>query len=70
MKKLTKSKQPHTSIMNSTFNGVQWDAKAVDAIGKIADGLIENAKGLSALAQVLKSSNVNIEALVRIGENK
>lgn len=69
---MTAKKQPQpvtnigTSMENCNFVGVQYDAKAVDAITKIADGLCENAKALGLLAQVLNASNVKIEALVKV----
>lgn len=62
-----------TCVQNSTFNGVYFDAKAVEAINLIAEGLCKNAesqmetaKGFQALAQVLKASNVEIEAMIKI----
>jgi hypothetical protein len=54
------------TITGCNFVGVQYDAKAVNAIEMVATGLIENAKALGALAQVLKASNVEIGAMVRI----
>lgn len=59
-----------THINNCNFAGVQWDAKAVDTVTKIADGLIQNAKGLTVLAEVLKASNVTIETMLKIEGNK
>lgn len=60
-------------IESCSFVGVQWDAKAVDAVSKIADGLAENARsqrataeGLKTLAEVLKASNVSIETMMKI----
>ena len=53
-------------ITGCNFVGVQFDAKAVNAIETIAAGLVENAKALGALAQVLKASNVKIDAMMRI----
>lgn len=71
MTKKSKVIEPnHTNINNCTFTGVQWDAKAVDAVTKIADGLIQNAKGLTTLAEVLKASNVTIETMLKIEGNK
>lgn len=61
----SKEKQP-TTIQDCTLIGVSFDAKAVNAIEVIAMGLVENAKALGNLAEVLKASNVNIEALVKI----
>ena len=57
-----------TSVQNCNFVGVQYDAKAVEAIEMIAQGLIENAKALGALAQVLNASNVEIQTLLKIGD--
>ena len=54
------------NISGCNFVGVQYDAKAVGAIETIAVGLVENAKALGALAQVLKASNVEIAAMLRI----
>jgi hypothetical protein len=59
-----------TTVKNSTFQGVVYDAKAVDAIETIADGLLENAKALGKLAEVLKSSNVEIECLLKLEQPK
>lgn len=71
MTKKSKAVEPnHTNISNCMFTGVQWDAKAVDAVTKIADGLIQNAKGLTTLAEVLKASNVTIETMLKIEGNK
>ncbi len=55
-----------STIKDCNFVGVQFDAKAVEAIKAIAEGLIENAKGLHALATVLKASNITIEAMVKV----
>ena len=55
-----------TTISNCTFAGVQFDEAATEAITTIAEGLIENAKALGALAYVLKSSNVEIETMVKL----
>lgn len=56
-----------TVIEGCHFVGVQYDAKAVDAIQTIANGLVANAQALGKLAEVLKASNVTIEALVKFG---
>lgn len=66
-KKKVTSTQPATIIDNCTFTGVQWDATAVKAIQTIADSFLQNAKGLTALAEVLKSQNINVEAMLKIG---
>lgn len=54
------------TITGCNFVGVQYDAKAVNAIEIIATGLVENAKALYSLSQVLKASNVEIAAMLRI----
>ena len=59
-----------TTIMNCDFVGAKYDAKSVDAITMIADGLVKNAISLGKLADVLKSSTVEIEAMVKIVEGK
>jgi len=59
--------QPTNHIEACTFIGVHWDATAVQAIQTIADGFLQNAKGLTALAEILKSQNVNIEAMIKLG---
>jgi len=66
----TKASNAQPLVKNSTFIGVQYDAKAVDAISSIATGLIENAKALGSLSQVLRSSNVSIDALLKIGQKE
>lgn len=68
----TRRKQPTTidnsrTISQCEFYGVRWDAKAVDAVQTIAEGLLRNAEGLCALAQVLKSQNVEIKSMIHIG---
>jgi len=65
-KKKTKTKSISTTLKNCTFYALRFDEKAVNAIDSIATGLIENARGLGALAQVLKASNVSIECLLKI----
>ena len=64
---MTKKKEVVSKVITGcNFVGVQYDAKAVSAIVWIAEGLVENAKALGSLAQVLKASNVEIAALLRI----
>ena len=53
-------------ITGCNFIGVQYDAKAVDTITTIAEGLVVNAKALGKLAEILKSSNVEIEAMLKV----
>jgi len=66
----SKAKSISTTLKNCTFYALRFDEKAVNAIDSIAEGLIENAKGLGALAQVLKASNVSIECLLKIGDSE
>ncbi len=55
-------------VQNCTLVGVQYDAKAVSAVQTIAEGLVENAKALGSLAEVLKASNVEIDTLLRLAD--
>ena len=61
---------PSTTIQNSTFYGVHWDAQAVAAVQTVADGLVANAQALGKLADLFKSQNIEFECLVKIGGNK
>lgn len=55
-----------TSISNCEFVGVKFDEKACEAINTIAEGLVENAKALGQLANVLSASGVNLECMLKI----
>ena len=54
------------TITNCTFTGVQWDAKAIDTVQAVADGLLETAKAYHSLIGVLRASNVTIETMVKL----
>ena len=54
------------TITDCNFNGVKFDAAAINAVQRIADGLVANAEALRQLSYVLKASNVTIETMVRI----
>ena len=58
--------QKENVITNCNFTGVQFDEAATEAITTIAEGLVENAKALGALAYVLKASNVELETMLKI----
>ena len=66
VKQALESVSPSMTITDTCFYGVKWDAKAVNAVQTIADGFLENAKGLSKLAEVLKASNVEIDAMIKV----
>ena len=60
-------------VSNCSFIGVNWDAKAVEAILSISRGIEENARAcannaraLGSLADVLKASNVTIETMLKL----
>lgn len=62
-----------TTITQSEFNGVKFDAKACETIETVGQALIENAKActenaraLQSLVAVLKASNVEIECLLKL----
>lgn len=64
--KAVKQSNNGSSFTSCDFYGVKWDDKAVEAIKTIADGLIVNAQGLGKLAEVLRASNIRIDAMVKI----
>ena len=49
-----------------TFTGVEFDKSVVRTMSQIAEGLIQNARGLKALAEVLSDSNVHIETMINV----
>lgn len=62
-----------TTVSDSNFYGVHFDARACETIETIGQALVknaeacaENAKALGALSAVLKTSNVNIECLLKL----
>lgn len=57
-------------IRDSHFIGVQFDKAACESISKIADGLAENARGLSALAETLNAANIRVDCMVKIDQVK
>ncbi len=61
-------------ISHCEFAGVKYDAKAIESINIIAQGIFENAQavrrnadGLVELALVLKASNVHVDTMVTVG---
>ena len=54
------------SVSHCHLNGVHFDAKAVEAITTIAEGLVETARALGNLAHVLRASNVHIDTMMKI----
>lgn len=65
-KKAAEAATKGASLENCQLTGVHYDAKAVNAIDTIAQGLVENAKALGTLAKVLNASHVKIDTLIRI----
>jgi len=66
IKQAVEASNSGSDISNCNFVGVQYDAKAVAAIETIANGLLENSKALGKLAEVLNSSNVDLECMLKI----
>ncbi|HDZ26676.1 hypothetical protein LCGC14_0650180 [marine sediment metagenome] len=66
IKKVLKGHQG-TTVSNNVFTGIKFDAEIASTITAIAEGLIENAKGLRALSGFLKASSVSIGSLLEIG---
>ena len=65
--KTLKASKSGTTIQNCNFHAVKFDKTAVAALQTIAQGLVENAKALGALAAVLNASNITIDAMVKVG---
>jgi len=59
-------KLAHLTVTNCEFNGIRYDAKAVESINIVAQGLVENAKALGKLADVFRTSNTVVEAMLRV----
>lgn len=64
------------SIEGCEFNGVKWEASAIEAVTLIASALqanamaiSENAMAANRLVEVLRASNVNIETMVKLDGN-
>lgn len=50
-------------VTNNTFVGVQWDAKALESINIIAQGLLN-------LTELFKAQHIEIEALLKVDNIK
>jgi hypothetical protein len=61
LKKIKKAeKRPQgTTISNSTFTGVHWDAEAIESVSMVAKGLLN-------LTEIFKSQNIHIDSMLRI----
>lgn len=57
VKKKTIKEDRLIHVEHCNFAGAHYDASTVEAIKMIAEGLVENAKALGNLAQVLKPSD-------------
>jgi hypothetical protein len=66
-KKVAKKPVNHTTVKNCNFTGVQYDAKAVDAIETISQALLVNAQALYRLAGVFNAQGIEIECLLKVG---
>lgn len=53
---------------NCTFTGVEFDKSVVGTMSSIAEGLIQNAKGLKALAEVFSASHIQVETMVHVAD--
>ena len=56
-------------ITGCSFSAISLDKSAINTISLIAEGLIENAKALGNLAQMLKATNIKIDSLVNISQD-
>lgn len=50
-------------IQGNTFNGVHWDADAVQTVQTVATALLN-------LTELFKSQNVTIDAMIKVSECK
>ena len=56
------------TVSHCEFVGVRFDATSVEAIRLVAEGLIENARGLHALATLFHSQNIHVDTLLTVQE--
>lgn len=63
-KKVEKKEKAGVTVANSSF---AVNVNTADAVTKIAEGLILNAKALGELAGVMNASHVRVESLLTIG---
>lgn len=64
----TVPRQALTIQGNLSIGTIQWDATAVEAIQTMAEGLLENAKGLHTLAQVLRATDTSLTTKFSLNE--
>lgn len=57
-------------VKDCVITGVEFNVDVMKAITAIANGLTANAEAFKALADVLKADNINIDALVKFGEEE
>lgn len=55
-----------SNITGCTFIGAQYDEKAVESITEIAAGLKQNAISLGKLADLLNSSSVTVDCMIKM----
>jgi len=65
--KPVKPRVTNNSIIDCEFVGVKNNSPTIEAITSIANGLTENAKAFSKLADALNGSGINIESLLKFG---
>ena len=66
-KKLTKKqliaaleeKTPSFTVSNNTFTGVHWDAKALEAVNNVSEGLLN-------LTKLFQSQNIKVDSLLKV----
>lgn len=54
------------NVSNNQFTGVHYSSEHADALKVIAEGLTEATKAFHTLAKVLTTSEVKIEALLKL----
>jgi hypothetical protein len=63
---MKQEKAASTIVKNCTLIGVNWDKAALDVVSLVAQGLLENASALKAMAQLFNSQHVDIECLLKV----
>lgn len=71
--KMAKEELAGNTIQSCNFHGVEYSEEFVETVSAIADAIhknaeacLKNAEALCNIAEVFKSSNVNIESMVKI----
>ena len=59
-----------TEIKDCSFVGVVWDESAVEMVQVLFEALLANSNALANASRLLAAQNINIDALLKIGEKE